>query len=467
MKLPQSVKRFFQPTLVRRVLIAQFLLLSVLWSLLIAFIVFESKGEGGILRATSLYKTLQSIVETMEDKPRERLQVLKDLDFTIREEYGKSQDPLLAPSIIVRSHGQIIYHSVGAPLAVSHHQLDTIEETNIDGMRWLSMTKRSDQGTDITFIRPADEFAFFIYLNSHGYYLLPLLISLPFLLLPAWLAIRIALKPWRQVVAEVATRGPDNLAPLNFAPEHAELRTLVTSINALLQRVHESTERERSFIADAAHELRTPIAAMRINVEALQNQTIDPRQRELLSGILNSCNRAARMVAQLLLLMRSEAKEVAANTRVSFNGLLQDRIAILTPLADERGIDLVLLAETEIEIVGKREGLMSLVDNLVGNAIKYSPDGGQVSVGLKPSGTGVLMTVSDQGSGIDPALRERVFDRFFRAPDQVQSGSGLGLTIARSVVLQHGGRIALEGAPDGGLLVVVWLPLESDLQHYA
>lgn len=244
---------------------------------------------------------------------------------------------------------------------------------------------------------------------------------------------------------------------------------MVDSINALLHSVDESAARERAFIADAAHELRTPLAAMRVNVEALQSQTADDNQRALLSGIVSSSNRATRLVAQLLLLMRSDTSAQPGAEKVVLDQLLQDRLAILSPLANTRQVELELHADADVIIHGRPENLVSLIDNLVENAIKYSPAQGSVTVQLRRQQTkaGIAeLRIIDQGPGIPLALRERVFDRFFRITDQTQNGSGLGLAIARSVVLQHGGQITLEDGIDGhGLQVVVTLPLADHLQR--
>lgn len=233
---------------------------------------------------------------------------------------------------------------------------------------------------------------------------------------------------------------------------------MVDCINELLARVRESAERERAFIADAAHELRTPLAAMRINVEALQSHVADRHQRELLAGILNSGNRATRLVRQLLLLMRSETRTETPLRPVAMSALLQERLATLSPLAAERGVELELHSRNEAWIEGAREGLVSLVDNLVENAIKYSPARTRVEVDLHVSAEGVVLCVSDAGPGIAPELRARVFDRFFRDPDQTQSGSGLGLAIVQTVARQHGGAVALDTSAEGGLKVTVTLP---------
>ncbi|WP_395408652.1 sensor histidine kinase [Pseudoduganella sp. UC29_106] len=235
---------------------------------------------------------------------------------------------------------------------------------------------------------------------------------------------------------------------------------MLKTINALLLRVSESAERERAFIADAAHELRTPLAAMRVNVEALQRQAADPRQQQLLDGIISSATRATRLVSQLLRLMRSDATAGEMEEALSFDGLVQERMAALSGIADARGVELELSGDSGLTVAGHKESLVSLVDNLLDNAIKYSRDQGAVHVDLRREGSGAVLRIADQGPGIAPELRERVFDRFFRDPRQTQSGSGLGLAIARAVAVQYGGEIVLDSVDGGaGLLVAVRLPL--------
>jgi len=234
----------------------------------------------------------------------------------------------------------------------------------------------------------------------------------------------------------------------------------VQSINSLLLRVRDSTTRERSLIADAAHELRTPLAAMRVNVEAMKEQSTDEGQRELMANLLRSNDRAARLVGQLLQLMRSDA--VATNAlpvMLSLDGLVQDRLAMIEGVARSRGVELELVCDDAVPVLGERESLVSMIDNLIDNAIKYSPCGATVTVHVAREGAQALLTVADTGPGIPPALRERVFDRFFRNPDQTQSGSGLGLAIVKSVVDRHGGNVVLDEALGGGLRARVRLPL--------
>ena len=448
-----------RPTLVRRIIIAQMLLLTLLWCLFLTFILWEDLRSPPILTGSKTYETLFTLVERMDERPQDRTAVLIAFSKALREGYGGGDDPALSINLIVRKDNAVIFSSSGAPTGVTNTRLGEMQRVQSDGRTWTSRTLRSPHSdVEVTLFTPAGSWNFFIYLNSRGYYIMPLLVCIPFLLFPAWLSIRIAMRPWSMVVQEISQRAPEDLSPLKAVPRHKELRQMVDAINDFLARVRESAERERVFIADAAHELRTPLAAMRINVEALQSWVSSESQRQLLTGIVRSNGRAARLVNQLLLMMHSEARIDAAMEPVPLTSLIQERMAELEPLASERRIELEFVSENEIQVSGVRQSLMSLIDNLIENAVKYSPEGGRVVVDVQERENGVQLCVSDTGPGIPPALRERVFDRFFRDPNQMQSGSGLGLAIVKAVAQQHGSSVKLSSSAEGGLLVTVAFP---------
>jgi two-component system sensor histidine kinase QseC len=449
-----------EPTLVRRLMWAQMLLLLMMWSVVVAVIVRNGGDSSWYLDSLKTYDSLISVADSLADQPALQQRNLGLMDAALREEFDRSDIAELGPMMLVWQGGRLIYRTAGAPADLRGDHTVAMETLYIKGKRWRARTLRSaHSGTRVMLVAPVDRLDVFLTINSRGYFLLPLLISLPLLPLPAWLSIKLALRPWSRVAQEVAARGPQDLRPLTVKPPHRELAAMVDSINALMLRVHQSATRERSFIADAAHELRTPLAAMRVNAEALQGQEQSPVRRELLNGILSSGNRAGRLVGQLLQLMRSDATSGEPRAAVALDALLQDRLAALSGLASRAGVELELASAEPVGIEGQRESLESLIDNLVDNAIKYSPAKGTVRVGLSRKEGWALLTVEDDGPGIAPALRERVFDRFFRDPQQTQGGSGLGLAIAASVAAGHGGRIELGDAPGGGLRAEVLLPL--------
>ncbi|POE08533.1 two-component sensor histidine kinase [Pectobacterium odoriferum] len=447
------------PTLVRRIMIAQMLLLTLLWCIFLTYILWDNLRSPPMLSGNKTYETILTLVDRMGDRPHDLTDVLETFSKALREGYGGGEDPKMSISLIVRKNKEIIYSSDGAPVGVTNTGYGMIQSVQSNGRTWTSRTLKSRRSdTEVTLLTPAGGWNFFIYLNSRGYYILPLLVCIPFLLFPAWLSIRIAMRPWNKVANEVSLRTPEDLSPLKAVPKHKELRQIVDAINIFLARVRESTERERTFIADAAHELRTPLAAMRVNVEALQSDVSNVSQQELLTGIIRSNSRAARLVNQLLLLMHSEARIDTVMEPVPLTTLIQERMAELAPLAAESRIELEFYSHDEVWITGVRERLMSLIDNLIENAVKYSPEGGRVEVEVRSLDKSTQLRISDAGPGIRVELRERVFDRFFRDPNQIQSGSGLGLAIVKAVAQQHNSSVLLSTSAEGGLMVIVDIP---------
>ncbi|EFE96333.1 ATPase/histidine kinase/DNA gyrase B/HSP90 domain protein [Serratia odorifera DSM 4582] len=440
-------------------MIAQMLLLTLLWCLFLTYILWENLRSPPMLTGSNTYETILTLVDRMDDRPQDRNAVLEKFSTALREGYGGGEDPKLSISLIVRKNKEIIYSSDGAPAGVTNTLYGKIQSIQSEGGTWTSRTLKSGRSdAEVTLVTPAGGWNFFIYLNSRGYYILPLLVCIPFLLFPAWLSIRIAMRPWNKVINEISLRTSEDLSPLKEVPKHMELRQMVDATNLFLARVQESSDRERVFIADAAHELRTPLAAMRINVEALQSYVSSNNQQELLAGIIRSNSRAARLVNQLLLMMHSEVRIDTVMEPVPLTTLIQERMAALAPLAAERRVELEFYSDDEVWITGVRERLMSLIDNLIENAVKYSPEGGRVEVDVRSIDKSTQLRVSDAGPGILFELRERVFDRFFRDPNQIQSGSGLGLAIVKAVAQQHNSSVCLSTSAEGGLMVTVDFP---------
>ncbi|MBO9678120.1 MAG: sensor histidine kinase [Acidovorax sp.] len=454
------LRRWLQPSLGRRLLLAQMAMLTSLWTLFIVGLIYAAHVDNELLTSDPVFDLVISIADNLADAPERQQQSLQAFNNALNKEYGDGvDDGRFTPVVLVWQRGELIYRSAPSVPAMHNTRLGEVEEIEADGKVWRLRTQQSPRNDTQVSIALPEFKELLITFHSRGYYLLPLLISLPFLAFPAWWSVRLALRPWRRVSDEIAMRGPNDLAPLTDQPRHAELQPFVQNINTLLQRVRDSAARERSLIADAAHELRTPLAAMRVNVEALRQQASDARQRELMDSLLRSNQRATRMVSQLLQLMRSDAAtDSDASAVLRLDALVQDRLAVLDGLAAASGVELELAAEEALSIWGERESLVSMIDNLVDNAIKYSPRGATVLVRLVRQGASALLSVADAGPGIPPHLHARVFDRFFRVPDQAQSGSGLGLAIVKAAVDKHGGQIALDGA-GGGLRVCVTLPL--------
>lgn len=286
-------------------------------------------------------------------------------------------------------------------------------------------------------------------LQSHGYRLgrvvrralwegLPMLLWLPVALCMLWVVVSTVSRSLREVASEVATqdeRSPSGL-PLARVPE--EIAPLVAAFNGLLARMRASMETQQRFVQDAAHELRTPVAAVRLQIDNLRAHVpageAASRFAQLEAGVL----RTQHLVTQLLALSRQEAPPDAAAAAMDVASVLRETVAGLLPLADRRGIDVGFEGNVAAFVRAPVTELRSVFDNLVDNAIRYAPEGGTVDVRLHAVAGRPVVDVVDDGPGIAPALRERVFDRFFRVAGAPSDGSGLGLAIARAAAQRHG-----------------------------
>jgi two-component system OmpR family sensor kinase len=293
--------------------------------------------------------------------------------------------------------------------------------------------------------------------------LLPVLALLPLLVLTIAVTVRVSLRPLERVGRRAAKVDLHDLKPLEVAQAPVELRPFVESINRMIERLSVLVNAERKFIADAAHELRSPISAMQLQIDNLRNAPTEQyaeRFDELRRGIV----RTGSLVSQLLGLARAEigsAQRVL--TDVPLPQLVTDVLADLLPLADARGVDLGVERLDDVTVRGTEADLRVLVRNLVDNAIRYGHEdheGARVDVAVRGEEKRVVIEVTDNGPGIAEADLPRVFDRFFRAGGHDTQGSGLGLAIAQALAQSYRGRVTLANRRDGqtGIVARIELP---------
>jgi len=297
---------------------------------------------------------------------------------------------------------------------------------------------------------------------------LPFALLTPLLMLAVWWVINRSLAPIERVRRHVANRAADDFSPLAEDGLPDEVRPLVDELNLLFGRARSAFDAQKNFVADAAHELRSPLTALKLQAQALRRTDEDPTAREAGIARLNQgMDRAVRLVEQLLLLAREEAgkgQAPGASERVNLLELVKLAVADVLPQARHKRIDLGLAenqpALANVEVNGQSEALRILLRNLLDNAVKYTPPGGQVDVSLHLKNGQPVLTVEDSGPGIAAEDRARVFDRFFRASDvALESGSGLGLAIVKVIADRHGATLALDRSERlGGLQVEVHFP---------
>jgi two-component system sensor histidine kinase TctE len=273
-----------------------------------------------------------------------------------------------------------------------------------------------------------------------------------------WLSVSNGLRPLARIRAELAARGPGDLAPLPAEQVPYEIAPVVTGFNELLDKVEAGSRAQRDFLADMAHQLRTPLAGMQLQLEWLGRRHAGDPETVRALGMMGLANeRMIGQVNQLLALARArEGRPAGAPDPLDLALLVQESVQFFVDKAARKNIDIGFELD-RAPLEGDAFQLRDLIDNLVDNAIRYTPAGGQVTVGCARQGRETLFTVADSGPGIPAARRAAVFERYVRLDDKM-GGSGLGLAIVRDIAQAHGARVVLGDADEGGALVTVRFP---------
>jgi two-component system sensor histidine kinase QseC len=295
--------------------------------------------------------------------------------------------------------------------------------------------------------------------------LAPMLFALPLLALAAWLAVRRGVAPMKVLGRALAQREPQALQPIAMDGPPSEMTPMLDALNRLFQRITELMASERRFTADAAHELRTPIAAIRTQAQVALAATDNAARSHALQATLQGCDRAARLVEQLLTLSRLESGAAPALVNVDLSAVVRQVVANLVPqvLAKRQTIEVTATGPYSVE--ADTLLLSVLVRNLVDNAIRYSPSDAQVSVAIASTNSDVLLSVDDSGPGMSDGDRKRLGERFFRVIGSGQTGSGLGWSIARRIAHAHRATMCVDRSSSlGGLSVGVRFPRRPDVE---
>lgn len=286
--------------------------------------------------------------------------------------------------------------------------------------------------------------------------LLPMAMALPLLALALWWAVNRGVEPMRQLGIALGQRLPEALQPLSLDGAPAEVVPMVVALNGLLVRISKLLETERRFTADAAHELRTPIAAIRAQAQVALLQSQPQLRQQALQHTLEGCDRATRLVEQLLTLSRLEAAQALEMGIVDLSAVARQVVGGLAAKALGKRQCLELDAPEPCPVAGDATLLAVLVRNLVDNAVRYSPVGAHIVVSLPTAKGDALMRVQDSGPGLSDTDRARLGERFFRVLGTAQNGSGLGWSIARRIASAH--RLEVHATPSqilGGLCAEV------------
>ena len=295
--------------------------------------------------------------------------------------------------------------------------------------------------------------------------LLPLLALFPILILVVALLVRQAFRSMATLALQLDARAGDDLEPLASAPVPSEVRPFVAAINRLLERVRHAMIEQRRFVADAAHELRSPLTALSLQAERLALSPMSEDAHSRLQTLRQGIERGRALLDQLLTLARANTAPPAVRAAISVRQLYRRVLEDLLPLAHDKALDVGLALDEDAQVRANEADLTVLLKNLVENAIRYTPAGGRVDLSVTRAIDGIALVIEDNGPGISASERARVFDPFYRVLGGEAGGSGLGLSIVKAIAGRLGATVTLadaNGTPPSGLRVTVTLPIAPE-----
>ena len=292
--------------------------------------------------------------------------------------------------------------------------------------------------------------------------ILPFAAMAPCLLLVIAIVVWQSLRPMIELAGQLDARRSDDLGRLSLQGTPRELHPFIASINRLLERIKAMMEQQRRFVADAAHELRTPITAISLQAENLSQAELPPDSRARLSALKSGARRTAHLLEQLLALARYDMDRTPEAPVASLDRCAKEVVSDFMCSAMDRGVDLGFEIIEPVSVRGEPAMLSSVVHNLIDNALRHTPQGGRVDIGIYREGARVVLQIEDTGPGIPACDLERVFEPFVRGSRPVEDGTGLGLSIVKRIVERLKGSVTLENVPKSGLRVTVAFPAAGE-----
>lgn len=454
-KLRSAWTNLSEPTLVRRCVASVVLAFVLVWAVLLGYIFFTYKKA--ITNDPGLQKYGDAVLLSLQDlsDPAHAAAALGSTDIWTnirRRQIGLLPGTLLHE--LKDATGQLVFASPGlhgltlptsTPKAVG-----VIIETRASGTVYRIYTGHNERWDLRVFEPKRTDSAF---LAHNGRFILPyLLLAMPFVLLPVWLSVRNGLRPLQQLASRIAQRNTDDLQPVGFNARHRELRPLEQSLDTLLTRLRQKVGRERAFVQDAAHEIRTPLAVITAQAHVMARSPSEHERTQAQAHMEEAIARTSHLAQQLLDLAALDEAQRPAPRNLDVAQWLRAALAHAVPQAIARRIELSLESPDSLQAKLDLPALESIAHNLVDNALRYVREGGNVSITLQQEGNQLHLAVQDDGPGIDVTEHQRIFERFYRGIGHAANGSGLGLAIVRQAALRMGGQVRVGdglGGPGG------------------
>jgi two-component system sensor histidine kinase QseC len=434
-------------SLKRRLLMLALSTVVVVWLAAAAFTYFDAREEFGEILDAHLAQSAELLV----------IQASHDLDEVETEHTPLLHKYSLRVAFQVWEGGRVLrLHSASAP-GLPLADLDQgYSDKIIDGDRWRVFSTWDASRKNLIQVAELAKDREELSRAVAGNLLKPLWFSLPILAFLLWLVVTRSLRPLDRLAGEVAQREPDNLAPLNAESAPREVLPLIERLNRLFVRIDESLQKERRFTADAAHELRTPVAGIRAQAQVARAASNDSERIRALDHAILGCDRAAHLIDQLLTLARIDTLGDETTEPCRLRSLAAEVIASLAPTALSRDVHLELAEGEEVSVRGNPALLRILLRNLIDNAARHTPPGTSVHIDFTDKQGRPSLSVSDNGPGIPASELDKLGERFYRPLGTSASGSGLGLSIVKRIAEIHAASLQLASPEtEHGLTVTV------------
>lgn len=426
------------------------------------------------LMAISAISYQSLLGDDLEQRPLQKIQKsLNNIPKQIVKYYPKSLFYSNLPNYYLdrfnfqvwNANDKLLLHSAGNPLIDNPYNTQGFSDIIIDQEKWRTFTTYNPKARFHTVLAEKYETRFELGHRIALDELYIIFLTFPISGLLIWVVVGKGLKSLDSVAKEIANRKANNLDPLIVRKAPTELKPLIDELNMLLQRLKDGFERETRFAADAAHELRTPLAALKAQAQVALHTSDINEKNAALQKVIASVNRNTHIVQQLLTLSKL-APEDSINSNwkpINLNSIAKEVIAILAPNAIEDDVELEFFGTHDIEsFMGNPTSIEVLIKNLVENAIHYCNNNGRVTIKTSQDDKNIILEVADNGPGIPLELRKRVFERFYRVLGNKKSGSGLGLAIVQEIINMHHAKIELDTPAQGnGLIIRVFFGNET------
>ena len=450
-----------EPTLMRRNVASVLVAFVVVWAVLLGYNFVNYKHT--ITRDPGLMKygdaVLDSLVSVTDPAHAATAVAATDQWTNIRRRQVGLLPGVQMHELLDAASGQRVFASPGlqnvAVPPASQRAEPYIEEAALQGRSFRIYTGRNARWVLRVFETKRTDSNFLQY-NGRA--------RLPYLLLAVWLSVRHGLRPLQQLASCIAQRGQDDLQSVGFNARHRELKPLEQSLDHLFAQLRQKVERERAFVQDAAHEIRTPLAVITAQAHVMARSPSEEERTQAQAHLEQAIARTSHLAQQLLDLAALDDAQRPAPRDLDVAQWLRGVLAQAVPGAMARQIELSLDAPDTLPARLDQPAFESIAHNLIDNAVRYTPNGGNLAVTLRREGMALQLSVQDDGPGIPATEQQRVFERFYRGTGHASNGSGLGLAIVRQAVLRMGGQVQIGVGVNGkgvGFFVSIPLPHSS------